>query len=151
MRIFTLALVLVTPYLAAAAENSFVDPMDEPTLGENTLRSKVMDLAGAFSNDDYKIRDGFWFGAVEAARPKWIEVNLFAGNHYWFAAAAQPSVHKMGMSVLDATGNAVPGENYESGNIIAVGVAPEKTGRYYIKLQIFEGETANFCLLYWYK
>ncbi len=64
-------------------------PSPTPTAPETDVsaRSKALELAGAFSNDGYKIRDGYWPGEIEPNRPQFLEVNLFSGNEYWFSAA----------------------------------------------------------------
>ncbi len=48
----------------------------------------VLDLTGAFSNDGFKLRDGHWTGTIKPKERALIAVNLYAGNQYWFSAAA---------------------------------------------------------------
>ena len=49
----------------------------------------VLDLTGAFSNDGFKLRDGHWTGTIKPQERALIAVNLYAGNQYWFSAAAE--------------------------------------------------------------
>lgn len=116
-----------------------------------SARSKALELAGAFSNDGYKIRDGYWAGEVEANRPQFLEVNLFAGNEYWFSAAATPPARKIAVTVFDEKGQPVDFQVYEDGAVAAAGFAPEVSGRYFVKLALVDGGKSQFCLLYSYK
>lgn len=116
-----------------------------------SARSKALELAGAFSNDGYKIRDGFWAGELEAKKSSLLEVNLFAGNEYWFSAAAVPPARKISISVYNEKGKSVDYQTYEDGAVTASGFAPTVSGRYFLKVTMVEGEKSQFCLLYSYK
>ena len=128
---------------------------DAPQAAQNetdlSARSKALELAGAFSNDGYKIRDGYWSGEIETDRPQFLEVNLFAGNECWFAAAATPPARKIAVAVFDEKGKPVDFQTYEDGPVAAAGFAPEVSGRYFVKLTALEGGKSQFCLLYSYK
>ncbi|HJT46152.1 MAG TPA: hypothetical protein VJ721_07765, partial [Chthoniobacterales bacterium] len=50
---------------------------------EVEARKAALDLAGAFSNDGFKMRDGHWCGTVKPHDHALIAVNLYAGNQYW--------------------------------------------------------------------
>jgi hypothetical protein len=119
--------------------------------GDVSARSKALELAGAFSNDGYKIRDGYWPGEIEPNRPQFLEVNLFSGNEYWFSAAVNTPGRKVAVSVFNEKGNPVDFQTYEDGQVAAAGFLPDVSGRYYVKLTLLEGEKAQFCLLYSYK
>ena len=116
-----------------------------------SARSKALELAGAFSNDGYKIRDGYWAGEIETGRPQFLEVNLISGNEYWFSAAATPPARKIAVAVFDETGKPVDFQVHEDGAVAAAGFLPEVSGRYLVKLSLLEGEKSQFCLLYSYK
>ena len=51
-------------------------------------RAVALDVAGAFSNDGFKLRDGHWAGTLAPNESKLLAVNLYAGNQYWFSAGA---------------------------------------------------------------
>ena len=129
------------------------NPSPSPAAAESDVsaRSKALELAGAFSNDGYKIRDGYWPGEIEQNRPQFLEVNLFAGNEYWFSAAINPPGRKIAVSVFNEKGKPVDFQTYEDGQVAAAGFLPEVSGRYYVKLALLEGDKAQFCLLYSYK
>ena len=82
------------------------DPAPSPPAAETDVsaRSKALELAGAFSNDGYKIRDGYWPGEIEPDRAQFLEVNLFAGNEYWFSAAVTSPGRKIAVGVLNEKG-----------------------------------------------
>ena len=116
-----------------------------------TSRSKVLELAGAFANDGYKIRDGYWSGVLEPGKPQILEVNLFAGNAYWFCAAAIAPARKLSVSLFDENGRPVEGEAFQDGSTAAAGLLPDASGRYFVRLELVEGDKAEFSLVYSYK
>jgi hypothetical protein len=150
-------LIRLTQILAAAAllSPAFAQdnppPSTAPAESDVSARSKALELAGAFSNDGYKIRDGYWPGEIEPNRPQFLEVNLFAGNEYWFSAAVNAPGRKIAVSVFNEKGKPVEYQTYEDGQVAAAGLLPEVSGRYYVKLTMLEGDKAQFCLLYSYK
>jgi hypothetical protein len=140
-------LVVLSPGLVAQ-ENPSPTPVPESDV---SARSKALELAGAFSNDGYKIRDGYWPGEIEPNRPQFLEVNLFSGNEYWFSAAVNPPGRKIAVAVFNEVGKPMDFQTYEDGQVAAAGFVPEVSGRYYVKLTLLEGDKAQFCLLYSYK
>lgn len=136
-----LAAALALP-LARAAEES-----DK----EISARKAALDLAGAFANDGFKLRDGHWTGSFAAAKASVIQVNLFAGNQYWFSLGATDSAKKLSVTVFDETGKPLAYEPYQEGATAAAGFSPTVSGPYLIKVEELEGEPASFCLLYSYK
>lgn len=129
------------------------DPAPSPPAAETdvSVRSKALELAGAFSNDGYKIRDGYWPGEIEPNRSQFLEVNLFAGNEYWFSAAVTSPGRKIAVGVLNEKGMPMEYQIYEDGQAAAAGFVPEVSGRYFIKMSLLEGDKSQFCLLYSYK
>ena len=118
---------------------------------EVQARKTALDLAGAFTNEGFKIRDGHWSGSIKPQEPALIAVNLYAGNQYWFAAAADAEGKKVGVKIYDETGNLVTAENYESGERAAAGFSPENSGQYFISISLLEGEPGSVCLVCSYK
>jgi hypothetical protein len=116
-----------------------------------TARSKALDLAGAFANDGYKTRDGFWEARIEPGKPLALAVNLFSGNEYWFSAAALPPGRKLGVAVFTADGKPVECQYFHDGPAAAAGFEPEISGKYFVQLRLEEGESTEFCLVYSYK
>jgi hypothetical protein len=154
-------LLLLLTVIAAAA------PLRAETADETTARKMALNLAGAFGNDGFKLRDGHWTGTVEKGRPVVIEVNLFSGNQYWFTAAGTDKARKPSVTVFDEAGSLVESEKNEAGfdadgNITvegqkaqfvatAAGFTAKVSGRYLVRIEELEGEPAAVCLVYSYK
>ena len=67
-------------------------------------RESALDLAGAFSNDGFKLRDGHWSGTFAPHERKLFAVNLYAGNQYWFSAGATEAAKNLTVEVFNETG-----------------------------------------------
>lgn len=112
----------------------------------------ALDLAGAFTNDGFKIRDGLWTGNIGGSkRVRFVQVNLFAGNQYWFCFGATPKAKKVELAIFDETGKPVDSDSYNEEGKSAAGFSPLSSGPYYVRIQELEGEQAECCLLYCYK
>ncbi len=114
-------------------------------------RKVALDLAGAFSNDGFKLRDGHWMGTFAPGKAAIQQVNLFAGNEYWFSLGATDKAKKVAVTIFDETGKPVSYEPYQDGASAAAGFSPAISGPYLVKVEIVEGAPAAFCLLYSYK
>jgi len=121
------------------------------TSSEVEARKSALDLAGAFSNDGFKIRDGHWCGTLKPHAHALIAVNLYAGNQYWFSVGATDPAKKVAVSVYDETGNHVSTESYDAGGRAAAGFAPANSGQYFVSVDLVEGQEGSFCLVYSYK
>ena len=137
---FYIALLALTFAVAFAESDSEVN-----------ARKTALDLAGAFTNDGFKIRDGHWSGSLKPNEPTLIAVNLYAGNQYWFAAAADNEGKKVGVKIYDESGNQVTVENYDEGERAAAGFSPENSGQYFVSVSLLEGEPGSVCLVCSYK
>ncbi len=123
----------------------------KPSDAEVAARASALEVAGAFSNDGFKIRDGHWTGAIKLKEPKVIQVNLYAGNQYWFIAAATEEAKSVQVAVYDETGKPVEWEPYYNERQSAAGFSPSASGPYYVSVEATEGDPATFCLIYSYK
>jgi hypothetical protein len=121
------------------------------TDAEVRARKDALDVAAAFSNDGFKIRDGHWCGLVKPHDHVLVAVNLYAGNQYWFSAGAVEPVKKIAVSVYDETGKQMTTESYNDGEKAAAGVSPPNSGQYFVSVDLVEGEEGSFCLVYSYK
>jgi len=118
---------------------------------DDVVRGAALDLAGAFSNDGFKIRDGHWSGMIRPKEHTLIAVNLYAGNHYWFSVGATEKAKKLAVSVYDESGQQVVTESYSAGDKAAAGFSPANSGQYYVSVGLIEGEESGVCFLYSYK
>ena len=132
------ALALTTPALAETDQ-------------EVAAREVALELAGAFANDGFKLRDGHWAGTLAPGESKIIAVNLYAGNEYWLSAGASAKAKKLTVDLFDETGASVAAETFNSGMKAAVGFSVTNSGEYFVRVRLEEGEAAGVCFLYSYK
>src|ERR1044071_2137291 len=109
----------------------------------------VLDITGAFTNDGFKLRDGHWTGMIKPHEHTLVAVNLYAGNQYWFsAAAANTKAKKISVNVYDESGKPVVTEMYNAGDKASAGFSPTSSGQYFVALGLVEGEPTTLCLVY---
>ena len=118
--------------------------------GEVAARRVALDLAGAFSNEGFKIRDGHWTGAAKADSPALVAVNLYAGNQYWFSVGADQA-KKIAVHVYDENGQPMSADEYQDEDKAAAGFSPTISGQYFVGISPAEGSEGTFCLVYSYK
>src|SRR6516164_2571924 len=111
---------LLTLFLVASTAVGF-SRADNATDDQVAARSNVIDLAGAFQNDGFKIRDGNLFGKVSKDHPQVVAVNLYSGNAYWFTASTGQKAERLKLSVYDDSGKPVSYLPYEFGDRAAAG------------------------------
>ena len=140
-----LALLLGTALLATVV--SLPAQTDE----EVEAHRHVLDLTGAFSNDGFKLRDGHWAGQIKPAERAVIAVNLYAGNEYWFSAAASAKAKKISVELYDESGKPLTTEVFNEGERASAGYSPTSSGQYFVVISLLEGEPTAFCLVYSYK
>lgn len=118
---------------------------------EVSARKVALDLAGAFSNEGFKIRDGHWAGLVTPHDHALVAVNLYAGNQYWFSAGGSEKAKQLAVEVYDENGKKMPTEDYNTGGQAAAGFAPSNSGQFFVSIGLVEGEPSTLCLVYSYK
>lgn len=143
------------PLLCACAINLFTGlpagRAENATDDQVAARSEVLDLAGAFQNDGFKIRDGHLYGKVARDHAAVVSVNLYSGNAYWFSVASTKKVDNLRISIFDDQGKPVNFEPYADGSRAAAGFSPGASGLYYVKISDEDSQPATFCLIYCYK
>lgn len=122
-----------------------------PTDAQVAARETALTLAGAFANDGFKVRDGYWTGDLTEGGTKTIEVNLYAGNQYWFSVGTAAEGKEYKVTVFDESGAQVNTESYVEGATAAAGLLPTASGPYYVQVEEVKGEPSTFCLVYSYK
>jgi len=118
---------------------------------EVAARAVALELAGAFSNDGFKLRDGHWAGTLAPDESKLIAVNLYAGNEYWFSAGATDEAKALTVEVFDERGAPVTTQIFNSGTKAAAGFPVINSGQYFVRVRLAEGTPAGVCFLYSYK
>ena len=139
-------LFLAMMFVLAGVATSLAD-----TDAEVNARKNALDVAGAFTNDGFKLRDGHWCGSLKAQDHALIAVNLYAGNQYWFAVGATDPAKKIAVNLYDETGKLLKTEHYQGGDRAAAGFSPTDSGQYFVSIDLVEGESSSFCLIYSYK
>src|SRR5437870_13872529 len=104
-------LFLAMMFVLAGVATSLAD-----TDAEVNARKNALDVAGAFTNDGFKLRDGHWCGSLKAQDHALIAVNLYAGNQYWFAVGATDPAKKIAVNLYDETGKLLKTEHYQGGD-----------------------------------
>ena len=139
-------LFLAMMFVLAGVATSLAD-----TDAEVNARKNALDVAGAFTNDGFKLRDGHWCGILKAQDHALIAVNLYAGNQYWFAVGATDPAKKIAVNLYEETGKLLKTERYQGGDRAAAGFSPTDSGQYFVSIDLVEGESSSFCLIYSYK
>lgn len=140
LQFFLLICALSTPVVLRAETDAEVN-----------ARKDALELAGAFGNDGFKIRDGHSCGVLKPHDHTLIAVNLYAGNQYWFSVGTTEPLKKVGVSVYDETGKQMTTENFNNEDKAAAGFAPENSGQYYVSVDSVGDQQGTFCLVYSYK
>jgi len=158
--------MILSPMLVGAADTNLLLPPKEAADHPNPsgpvpteARRIALQTAGAFVNDGFRIRDGEWPISLSLGKPVFLEVTLFAGNSYWFVASSADPVSRLRVTVYDSAGTPQKGEQWKdggksSGDSAAAGVAPERSGKYYVGVELLESPRSggvDCCLVYAYK
>ena len=138
--------------LAILCASLALSPLRAASDVEVAAHRAVLGLAGAFTNDGFKIRDGVFTGVLKAKETALVQVNLYAGNQYWFSVSTGDPATKVSMALYDEAGHPLKTDPYADANNAAAGFAPEISGPYYIQVRnAAAGAPAAFCLIYSYK
>ena len=121
------------------------------TDAEVIARRDALELAGAFGNDGFKLRDGHSCGVLKPHDHALIVVNLYAGNQYWFSVGTAEPLKKVAVSLYDESGKQMNTENLDEGDKAAAGFAPENSGQYFVSVNSVGDQEGTFCLVYSYK
>jgi hypothetical protein len=114
-------------------------------------RRVALEMAGAFSNDGFKIRDGHWTGQLPKDGSAVIAVNLYAGNHYWFSVGTSQEVKGLAVHVHDEHGKPVAADHFEAEDKAAAGFSPTVSGQYFVSIHAPETPESTYCLVYSYR
>lgn len=118
---------------------------------EVEARKVALDLAGAFANDGFKLRDGHWSGPIKQGESALVAVNLYAGNQYWFSVGASEGAKNVAVHVYDENGQPVATDDYDEEDQAAAGFSPTVSGQYFVGINPGESAAKSFCLVYSYR
>jgi hypothetical protein len=111
----------------------------------------AIEIAGAFANDGYKMRDGFFTGELIPGKQIVVELNLYKGNEYWFTVATHGSGSRPALALFDESGHPLQFESFEDENAAAAGVVADASGTVFVRISLAAGSASPFVLLYSYK
>lgn len=139
--------ILCSVLAAVALASARADEADK----EVKARKVALDLAGAFSNDGFKIRDGHWSGELNQGGHTVVAVNLYAGNQYWFSVGTDDQAAKFSVQLHDEHGKLLAGEEYQGYATAAAGFSPTISGQYFVSVAASDAATGTYCLVYSYQ
>ena len=116
-----------------------------------TCRRAALELADAWANDGFRLREHVWTGTLPAGKPALARVNLLAGNRYWFTAATNAASTTLAVEIFTARGMPVAAETHRNGPLAAAGFAPAESGIYILAVSESSGTPVPFCLVHSYK
>ena len=116
-----------------------------------TCRRAALELAGAWTNDGFRLRERSWAGTLPAGKPTLARVHLLAGNRYWFTAATNAASTALSLGIYTERGTPVATDTHRDGPLAAAGFAPAASGAYIITVSESHGTPVPFCLIYSYK
>ena len=140
--------------LAILCAGLALSPLHAANDAEVDARRAALGVAGAFTNDGFKIRDGDFTGVLKVKETSVIQVNLYAGNQYWFSVSTADPATTVALALFDEAGQPLKTDPYADANHAAAGFAPDVSGPYYIQIRNVSGAAAapaTFCLVYSYK
>ena len=118
---------------------------------EVAAREQALDLAGAFANDGFKLRDGHWSGSFAPREKKLFAVNLYAGNQYWFSVGATATGKHLTVEVFNETGAPLPADKFHADGKAAAGLSVANSGQFFVRVGLEEAVPAGVCFVYSYK
>lgn len=125
-------------------------PLDWNATPSNA-RSRALEIASRNKALGFARRDGFWSGTLEKNKPALIALHLFTRNNYSFSAANLTPSSRIRISIYDRLGNPTNSEESMDDTSATVGISPAHSDRYYIRLELTEGDKAETCMVYSYK
>lgn len=149
----------LSPISLAEDKTPAPDALNRAKAIPSESRRLVLETAGAFVNDGFRIRDGEWNGTLAKGKPLYLQVTLFAGESYWFVVASPVRGGVIRVTLYDSAGKPVKGEQWKApagdgGARCAAGIAPSKSGTYFVAVELLEQPdpaSADFSLVYAYK
>ena len=114
-------------------------------------RKRALQLAADGKSQGYALRDGFWSGTLEKGKPVVIAVHLFAWNDYLFSAATVAPGSRLRLSIFDRWGNTAGGEDSMSESCASAWISAIRSDRFYLRLELTEGDKAEASVVYSYK
>ena len=150
MKVLTLPLAIFLLFTAYAGAQGIGTSLDWNS-HDKSPRALALELAAGNEGEGFQVHDGFWSGTLWKGDPVLLEVFLFAGNDYRFSAANLEPFSQLRVSIFDSWGYPA-GQEYSGGSsCTTAGISVFRSGRYFIRLVMSEGDKADTCMVYSYK
>ena len=154
MKLQALLIALSLVVMAQAQEDKSTSANSSPLAWNSNDKSPLnlaLELAAGNEGEGYQVHDGFWSGTIAKGEPILLEVYLFAGNDYRFSAANLGAFSQLKLSIFDAWGYPAGQEYSGDSSCSTAGISVIRSGRYFIRLVMMEGDKADTCMVYSYK
>ncbi len=123
-----------------------VPPVNPAGPVPSEARRLALDAMRPFAKEGFRIRDGEWSIELTKGNSRFLQVTLFAGERYLFAAASPQQGGELRLTLFDATGKEVKAETPKGTDPAASGggtcavaeVAPGKSGNYFVGVEFTE-------------
>jgi hypothetical protein len=114
-------------------------------------RSRALENIRPFRSEGYQLRDGYWTGLLKRGQPLILDLHLFSGNDYWFSAANCDESTRLKVSLFDSMGRPAGSAPVEEAARTTAAISVSKSGRYFLRLEMTEGDKAETSMVYSYK
>jgi hypothetical protein len=142
-----LLLVGATPLAANDSKPSPVNWNETPQCS----RSRALENIRPFRGEGYQLRDGYWTGVLKRSQPVILDLHLFSGNNYWFSAANCDASTRLKLSLFDAKGQPAGSVPLAEPSRATAAISVARSGRYFLRLEMTEGDKAETSMVYSYK
>ena len=127
---------------------NLVQEKKEPVVSPaNFVDSKrhALDLLGGLVNHGFRVRDEVWEVSLRPKKMELLQLTLFSGNQYWFAASASLPAQRVKLALYDDAGNPVTLDLWQDDHVvpgarIAGGLLVARSGNYYVGLELLDEE-----------
>lgn len=146
-RILAVLISLASPLAANDSKPSPIDWNENPQCS----RSRALENIRPFRGEGYQLRDGYWTGLLKRGQALILDLHLFSGNDYWFSAANCDPSTRLKLSLFDAKGRPAGSDPVAEPARATAAISVARSGRYFIRLEMTEGDKAETSMVYSYK
>jgi hypothetical protein len=157
-----IAVALLGLHTARSEDQSKPVPANPAGPVPSEAHHEALEALRPLAKEGFRIRDGEWGTELAQGYPKFLQVTLFAGERYLFAAATPRNGVKLKLSFFDAAGKEVKSGAPKGWDLADSGgtaravaeIAPGKSGNYFVGVELAESPRTGPCeisLVYAYK
>ncbi len=146
--IFVLLVLGITIVGLFLGQRLFIQEKPAPAISPADFvesKRRALDLLGGLLNHGFRVRDEVWEVSLRPQKMELLQLTLFAGNQYWFAAAAPVPARRLKLALYDDRGNPIPLDLWKDDHLlpgarVAGGLVVDHSGNYYVGLESFEDD-----------